>query len=137
MKKIIKLTESDLERIVRRVIQEQESEVEEGWLSDKIKSASRGVKKIATGKDTHPSEYFIDELLGIEDEVIENPSEFVHGEDWETLKRHLIAKAYDSGFSGQLVKKPKKSDSDDPDTKTLITTKCNDRDGHYLLLTLK
>jgi hypothetical protein len=41
--------------------------------------------------------------------VIENPSEFVHGEDWETLKRHLIAKAYDSGFSGQLVKKPKKS----------------------------
>lgn len=109
MKKIIRLTESDLERIVRRVIQEQESEVEEGWLSDKIKSASRGVKKIATGKDTHPSEYFIDELLGIEDEVIENPSEFVHGEDWEKLKRQLIAKAYDSGFSGQLVKKPKKS----------------------------
>ena len=109
MKRVIRLTESDLERIVRRVIQEQESEVEEGWLSDKIKSASRGVKKIATGKDTHPSEYFIDELLGIEDEVIENPSEFVHGEDWETLKRHLIAKAYDSGFSGQLVKKPKKS----------------------------
>jgi len=109
MKRVIKLTESDLERIVRRVIQEQETEMEEGWLTDKIRSASRGVKKITTGKDTHPSEYFIDELLDLEDEVTENPDEFIHGNNWERLKRDLIAKAQDSNYSGQLVKKPKKS----------------------------
>ena len=109
MKRVIKLTESDLERIVRRVIQEQETEMEEGWLTDKIRSTGRGIKKITTGKGTHPSEYFIDELLDLEDEVTENPDEFVHGNNWEMLKRDLIAKAQDSGFSGQLVKKPKKS----------------------------
>jgi hypothetical protein len=109
MKRVIKLTESDLERIVRRVIQEQETEMEEGWLTDKIRSASRGVKKITTGKPTHPSEYFIDELLDLEDEVTENPDEFIHGNNWERLKRDLIAKAQDSNYSGQLVKKPKKS----------------------------
>jgi hypothetical protein len=109
MNRVIRLTESDLERIGRRVIQEQESEMEEGWLGDKLRDASRGVKKIATGKETHPREYFIDELLDLEDEVTENPEEFVHGDEWEKLKRHLIAKAQDSNFSGQLVKKPKQS----------------------------
>jgi RecA-family ATPase len=108
VKRIIKLTESDLMHIVRRVIQEQETEMEEGWLTDKVKSASRKVQKMATSKPMRPREYFINDLLDIEDEVKENPTKFTHGDNWESLKNRLIAKAFDSNFSGQLVKKPKK-----------------------------
>jgi hypothetical protein len=108
MKKRIRLTEGELTNLIRKLIHESqvEPEVEEGWLSDKLRDAGRGVKKITTGKETHPREYFIDDILDIEDEIETNPDDFIYSpSQWEEVKMRLIANASDSDYSGKLVKK--------------------------------
>lgn len=108
MKKRIRLTEGELTEIIRRIVNESqvEPEVGEGWLSDKLRDAGRGVKKLTTGKETHPREYFIDDILDIEDEMETNPNDFIYSpSQWEDVKMRLIATASDSDYSGKLVKK--------------------------------
>lgn len=109
MKRKIRLTESELTELIRKIIQESEPEVEEGWLTDKLRDAGRGIKKITTGKDTDPSEYFIDDFLKIEDEVEENPEDFIDSENWGSVKRKILDKASDSNYSGKITKKMTKS----------------------------
>jgi len=109
MKRKIRLTESELTELIRKIIQESEPEVEEGWLTDKLRDAGRGIKKITTGKDTDPSEYFIDDFLKIEDEVEENPEDFIDSENWGSVKRKILDKASDSNYSGRITKKMTKS----------------------------
>ncbi|MEY4571042.1 MAG: hypothetical protein RLZ10_235 [Bacteroidota bacterium] len=108
MKRTISLTDSELTYLIRKVVTESqlEPEVEEGWLGDKLRDASRGVRKLTTGKPTHPREYFIDDILDIEDEIETNPDDFIYEpNEWEKIKMTLIAKASDSDYSGKLVKK--------------------------------
>lgn len=108
MKKRIRLTEGELTDLIRKIVNESkvESEVEEGWLSDKLRDAGRGVKKLTTGKETHPREYFIDDILDIEDEIESNPDDFIYTpSEWEEVKMRLISTATDTDYSGKLIKK--------------------------------
>lgn len=109
MKRKIRLTESELTELIRKIIQESEPEVEEGWLTDKLRDAGRGIKKITTGKDTEPSEYFIDDFLKIEDEIEENPEDFIDSDNWGMVKRNILDRASDSNYSGRITKKMTKS----------------------------
>jgi len=111
MKKRIRLTESELTDLIRRIISEsnQEPEIEEGWLSDKLRDTGRGIKKMATGKETEPSEYFIDDFLKIEDEMEENPDNFVDYDNWSMVSRRIMDNASDSNYSGKITKKMTKS----------------------------
>jgi hypothetical protein len=109
MKRKIRLTESELTELIRKIIQESEPEVEEGWLTDKLRDAGRGIKKITTGKDIDPSEYFIDDFLKIEDEIEENPEDFIDSDNWGVVKRKILDRASDSNYSGRITKKMTKS----------------------------
>ena len=109
MKRKIRLTESELTELIRKIIQESEPEVEEGWLTDKLRDAGRGIKKITTGKDVDPSEYFIDDFLKIEDEMEENPGDFLDYNNWTNVKQRIMDRASDSNYSGKLTKKMTKS----------------------------
>jgi hypothetical protein len=111
MKRKIRLTESELTELIRRIIQEsnEEPEVEEGWLGDKLRDAGRGIKKITTGKETPPEEYFIDDILDIESEIEDSPEDFIDSDNWDSVKKDLISKASDNMYSGKLTKKMTKS----------------------------
>ena len=109
MKRKIRLTESELTELIRKIIQESEPEVEEGWLTDKLRDAGRGIKKITTGKDIDPTEYFIDDFLKIEDEMEENPEDFLDYDNWTNVKQRIMDRASDSNYSGKLTKKMTKS----------------------------
>lgn len=104
MKKVIRLTESDLTRIVRRVIAEQE--MEEGWLGDKFK----GLKKFARGYGDE-AEYemmkdsFMKTLEKFDMEVMNNPEEYNKGDQWEDYREELIDKAEDNNYMGKLLKR--------------------------------
>ena len=111
MKRKIRLTESELTELIRRIVQESSTdpEVEEGWLGDKLRDAGRGIKKITTGKETPPVEYFIDDILDIESEIEDSPEDFIDSDNWDSVKKDLISKASDNMYSGKLTKKMTKS----------------------------
>jgi hypothetical protein len=111
MKRKIRLTESELTELIRRIVQESSTdpEVEEGWLGDKLRDAGRGIKKITTGKETPPEEYFIDDILKIQDEMEENPEEFVDYDNWDRIRQKIMDMASDNNYSGKLSKKMTKS----------------------------
>ena len=109
MKTKITLTERELKNLIRNIIIESSDEVEEGWLSNKLRDVGRGVKKITTGKDVDPKEYFIDDILDIESEIKHEPDKFIDSDNWDMVKRDLISKASDSNHSGKLTKKMTKS----------------------------
>ena len=156
MKKVIRLTESDLMRIVKRVIQENAEgpkniptmcdqstvknvteteakskkgqpgyhawrdiegqtpqyflcrtksggEMEEGWLGDKLK----GFKKFSKGYGDEDElgskrEEFMSKLEEFDMEVMENPDEYVKGNNWEEYRETLINKAEENNFLGSL-----------------------------------
>ena len=103
MKKVIRLTESDLMRIVKRVIAENDSEMEEGWLGDKLK----GFKKFSKGYGDEDElgskkEEFMSKLEEFDMEVMENPDEYVKGNNWEEYRDTLINKAEENNFLGSL-----------------------------------
>lgn len=111
MKRKIRLTEGELTELIRRIVQESSTdpEVEEGWLGDKLRDAGRGIKKITTGKETPPEEYFIDDILKIQDEMEENPEEFVDYDNWDKIRQKIMDIASDNNYSGKLSKKMTKS----------------------------
>jgi len=111
MKRKVRLTESELTELIRKLVNESQSEpeVEEGWLTDKLRDAGRGIKKITTGKDTPPQEYFIDDILKIEDEMEENPEEFVDYNNWDVIRQRIMDKASDTDYTGKITKKMTKS----------------------------
>jgi len=111
MKRKVRLTESELTELIRKLVNESQSEpeVEEGWLGDKLRDAGRGIKKITTGKDTPPQEYFIDDILKIEDEMEENPEEFVDYNNWDVIRQRIMDKASDTDYTGKITKKMTKS----------------------------
>ena len=111
MKRRIRLTESELTELIHKIIIEsnQESEVGEGWLTDKLRDTGRGIRKITTGKDTEPSEYFIDDFLKIQDEIDENPEDFIDSDNWVNIRQRIMDKASDSNYSGKITKKMTKS----------------------------
>lgn len=94
MKKIIRLTESDLARIVKRVIKENQ-EMEEGIFGD----LGKGLKRIATGYgDTSEKDAKRDQLR---DELDAIPEEDVFYNDWEGKKDDLMRQAEEDNYRGR------------------------------------
>ena len=103
MKKVIRLTESDLMRIVKRVIAENDSEMEEGWLGDKLKGLKRFSKGYGDEEELGSKrEEFMAQLEEFDNEVMENPDDYVKGNRWDEYREDLIAKAEDNNFMGSL-----------------------------------
>jgi hypothetical protein len=103
MKKVIRLTESDLMRIVKRVIAENDSEMEEGWLGDKLKGLKRFSKGYGDDEEYEGKKgAFMEKLEEYDNEVMENPDDYVKGNDWESYREKLISQAEENNFLGSL-----------------------------------
>jgi hypothetical protein len=101
----IRLTEAELTRLIGRIVEETEAEMEEGWLGDKY----RDLKRYTTGygdesEKSEAEEAFFNELDEVESEVLENIEDFRYGtvENWEKFKPKLISQARDNDFLGEL-----------------------------------
>lgn len=94
MKKIIRLTESDLARIVKRVIKENQ-EMEEGVFGD----LGKGLKRTFTGYgDASEKDAKRDQLR---DELDAIPAEDVFYNDWEGKKDDLMRQAEEDNYRGR------------------------------------
>jgi uncharacterized Zn finger protein len=92
MKKIVRLTESDLARIVRRVIKESESDRDHDLLSlSKLKKEFKDIITQAKDKDEYEDDSY--EFINTFDEDMENLSD----EEYEEFHDYMIRmeKKYD------------------------------------------
>lgn len=104
-KRKIRLTEAQLTRLIGRIVEETEAEMEEGWLGDKFKDA----KRFATGygdesEKSGAEEMFKNDLDEIESEVMANMEDFRYEDEseWESAKEDLIMQAERNNFLGEL-----------------------------------
>jgi len=103
--KKIRLTEAELTRLIGRIVEQTESEMEEGWLGDKY----RDLKRYTTGygdetEKSKAEEDFMEELMEIESEVLADIKNFTYKteERWEKAKNRLMDEARDNNFLGEL-----------------------------------
>ena len=107
-RKEIRLNERDLITLIKRIVSEtKHAEVEEGWLGDKFSELKKGVKHFATGHESNEDREqkvidFFEELDRIEDDVMEDPSEWLGGKNWDSMKQRLITQAEANDFKGEL-----------------------------------
>jgi len=101
----IRLTEAQLTRLIGRIVEQTEAEMEEGWLDDKIKDVKRYTTGYADEEEKQGAEKrFYDELDEVEMEVLENIEDFKYEDEdgWDIAKDALIAQAEDNNFLGEL-----------------------------------
>lgn len=124
MKRVVRLTESQLHDLVRRIVEESEfemhsQEMEESMENDMnpemeegLGDMVKGVKRFATGYGSKEEKEqriqdFYDELDEIEDEFNSNPENFFFS-DWDSKKEQLIKKAEENNFLGHIEQIGKK-----------------------------
>jgi hypothetical protein len=118
-KRIIRLTESDLIRLVKRVVNEQKMEQEEGWLGN----MGRGIRKFATGHESSESREeakrrLKDELDEITSMVEENPDSWFFGNKWDRAIEKFEEKMEDNNYRGYFTINNMKLD--DPELQSRI-----------------
>ena len=101
----IRLTEAQLTRLIGRIVEETEAEMEEGWLGDKY----RDLKRYTTGygdesEKSAAEDAFMEEMMEIESEVLADIENFSYRteERWEKAKNRLMDEARDNNFLGEL-----------------------------------
>lgn len=103
-RKIVRLTESELISLVKRVVNEQKMEQEEGWLGD----IGRGIRKFATGHESSESreeakKRLEDELEEITSMVEENPDSWFFGNKWDRAIEKFEEKMEDNNYRGYFT----------------------------------
>lgn len=108
-KKIIRLSESQLTRLIGRIVEEaeMEKEMEEGWLGDKLTNIKQGGREFFTGhksrgdRDQKRDKFFQD-LDELEEMYNQDPDDFMHS-DWNKLRTRLEKEAEENNFKGEIV----------------------------------
>ena len=121
--KKIRLTESQLTRLIKRIVEDTENdmimnpEMGEGWLGDKLGRMGKGMENIGKGARRFVKGHGSDKERGdAENEFYKNLDEFENDmyeegwentfykdeEGWEEAKERLIARAERNDFMGEL-----------------------------------
>ena len=114
IRKVI-LTEAELTRLIKNIVMETKAEMEEGWLEDKlgkvgkgIENIGKGARKFATGHESRSSRdekmnQFFEDIEEVSEMVMENPSDYYGGTNWERIRASLERQAEENNYKGELV----------------------------------
>ena len=114
IRKVI-LTEAELTRLIKNIVMETKSEMEEGWLEDKlgrvgkgIENVGKGARRFATGHGSKQErqetmDQFFSDLDEVGAMVEENPDDYYGGNNWERIRASLERQAEENNYKGELV----------------------------------
>ena len=119
----IRLTESELTKLIRKIINEStHDEMEENW----IRGFGRGMRKFATGHESSSAreekrQKLMDDLDYITELVNERPEDFFMGTKWDRAVGVFMGKMEENNYKGHFT--VGFVDIDDPDFEQKLSRK--------------